>query len=112
VEDVQAQGANLELLEALEALKGLVNELTPHTAYLTTAEAVLLSGDSWIERASAVRSEWQPQLLDPSKRSAPNFRQQLLHALERCKQEYQEHYLALHKKARLGIKCLTKSFLA
>src|SRR2546425_318435 len=103
VQEVQAQSANLALLEELEALKGLVNELTPLTSYLTTAEAVLCAGDSWVEKVSAVRAGWQPQLLDPAKRSDANFRQKLLQALERCKREYQEYYLALHKKTRLGI---------
>src|SRR5690606_23472471 len=103
VEDVKAHGADLKLLEELEGTSALVSELTPLTSFLTTAEAVLPSGDSWTEKSEKVRSEWQPQLLDGSKRNDPSFRQKLLQAMEKCKKDYQEHYLSLHKKTRLGI---------
>ena len=39
----------------------------------------------------------------PKKRSDPSFRQKLVQTIEKCKKEFQEHYLALHKKSRLGI---------
>ncbi len=103
VEEVKAQEANLKLLDELESTNGLVAELTPLTSYLSTAQAVLPSSDSWTEKADGVRSEWQPQLLDPAKRNDTGFRQKLVAAMERCKKDYQEHYLALHKKTRLGI---------
>jgi len=103
VEEVQAHEADLDLLAELEGASGLVADLTPLTSFLTTAEAVLPTGDSWTEKSKKVRSEWQPQLLDGSKRNDPSFRQKLLQAMERCKRDYQDHYLALHKKTRLGI---------
>ncbi len=103
VEDVRAQETNLDALAELEATQALVAELSPLTSYLTTAQAVLPSGDSWADKADGVRSQWQPQLLDPAKRGDPGFRQKLVATIERCKKDYQDHYLALHKRTRLGI---------
>jgi len=103
VEEVKAHAASLDLLNELEATNGLVAEVTPLSSYLTTAEAVLPAGDGWVQKSEQVRNDWRPQLLDPTKRSDPGFRQKLLGAMERCKKDYQDHYLALHKKTRLGI---------
>jgi Family of unknown function (DUF6079) len=103
VEEVKAHAANLKLLDDLEGTNGLVLELNPLASYLSTAQAVLPSGDSWSEECDKVRSQWQPQLLDPAKRNDPTFRQKLVGAMERCKSDYQEHYLSVHKKTRLGI---------
>lgn len=103
VEEVKAHSPNLTALDDLEGTNGLVAELTPLTSFLSTALAVLPTGDSWSEKTNAVRGEWQPQLLDPAKRGDSSFRQKLVAALEKCKKDYQDHYLGLHKKTRLGI---------
>ena len=103
VEEVKAHAANLKLLDDLEGTNGLVLELNPLASYLSTAQAVLPSGDSWSEECDKVRSQWQPQLLDPAKRNDSTFRQKLVGAMERSKTDYQDHYLAFHKKTRLGI---------
>jgi len=103
VEEVKAHDGSLKLLDELEGTNNLVAELTPLTSYLSTAQAVLPTGDSWSEKADKVREEWQPELLKPDKRSDSSFRQKLVAAMERCKKDYHDHYLALHKKTRLGI---------
>lgn len=103
VEEVKGYGASLTLLGELEATHGLVGELTPLTSYLTTAGAVLPSGDSWIAKSEKLCNEWQPQLREPEKRRDPSFRQKLVQSIEKCKKEFQEHYLTLHKKSRLGV---------
>ncbi len=103
VEEVKGHASELKLLDSLEGTHGLVAELTPLTSYLSTVQAVLPADDLWSEKANAVRTEWQPQLLDPAKRSDAGFRQKLVAAMDRCKKDYQDHYLALHKKTRLGI---------
>ena len=103
VEEVKGHGTNLDLLAELEATSRLVNELTPLTSYLTTAGAVLPNDDTWIAKSEKVRTEWQPQLLDSAKRNDPSFRQKMIQGMEKCKKEYQDHYISLHKKSRLGI---------
>lgn len=103
VEAVKAHGNTLSDLAELEAMHNLVSELTPIAAYLTTAEAVLPGDDAWVKQVELARSEWRPQLLDATKRSAPGFRQRILHAMGDCQQAYQDHYLMLHKKTRLSM---------
>ena len=103
VDEVKSHGNTLGLLTELETTNALVAELTPLTSYLTTAAAVLPSDDPWTAKAEKVRTEWQPQLLDPAKRGDPSFRQKLIQAMEKCRKEYQDHYMTLHKKCRLGI---------
>ena len=103
VEEVKGHGTSLICLANWKQRTALVSELTPLTSYLTTAGAVLPTGDSWIAKSEKLCNEWQPQLRDPEKRSDPSFRQKLVQAIEKCKKEYQDHYLALHKKSRLGV---------
>lgn len=103
VEEVQAQRASLELLDELDDTKKLVTDLRPMTDYLTTAKAVLPQTDKWSEGVDKARTEWQSQLLDPTKRKSPEFRQKLLQAIEKLKKAYQDHYFDMHKKSRLGV---------
>lgn len=103
VEEVAAHEPGLDLLGTLEATHAMVAEVTPLTSYLTTAKAVLRDDDPWVQKAESVRADWQPQLLDAAQRRDPGFRQRLLTALEQCRRDYQEHYLVLHKRNRLGV---------
>jgi energy-coupling factor transporter ATP-binding protein EcfA2 len=101
--EIQAQAVNLELIKQIEDLNGLVQELTPLTAYLATAAAVLPPQDPWRTQMDAMRSEWRAKLMDPSARSATDFRQKINRALQKVKDDYRTAYFNLHKKARLGI---------
>src|SRR5207248_4931263 len=75
VTDVQAQAGNLDLVKQIEELNGLVQELTQLTGYLATAAAVLPPQDPWRTQMDTVRSEWRAKLMDPTSRSAADFRQ-------------------------------------
>lgn len=103
VEDIQAQEKNLKLMQELEALGALAAELAPLTSYITTATALLPESDPWVLKTEEAKTDWRTQLLDPIKRSAPDFRQKILKALEKIKKDYQDHYLGLHQKARLNV---------
>ena len=100
--EVQAQVPTLDLIKQVEALNGLVQELTPLTGYLGTAAAVLPPADPWRAQMEAVRGEWRAKLMDPVARSATDFRQKISHALQQVKDDYRTAYFKLHKKARLG----------
>jgi hypothetical protein len=102
-DEVRTQEANLGRLAELEALKGLIDELTPLANYLTTAEQVLPPTDPWLETLSEARSAWFPRMLDPAIRSADGFRHRITQGLNQVKQQYLEHYAQLHQQARLGI---------
>src|SRR5208283_1407781 len=86
-----------------EDLNGLVQELTPLTAYLATAAAVLPPQDPWRTQMDSVRNEWRGKLVDPIARNAADFRQKINRALSKVKEDYRTAYFNLHKKARLGV---------
>jgi hypothetical protein len=50
-----------------------------------------------------IRSEWRAKLMDPTARSAAEFRQKISRALQKAKDDYRTAYFNLHKKARLGV---------
>jgi hypothetical protein len=102
-DEVKAQGKNLSLVDEMASLSDLAIELTPITSYLTTATALLPPLDPWCGQAEETRSEWRTQLLDPAARSAADFRQRILAALETVRKAYQDYYFGLHQKARLNV---------
>src|SRR5207248_2297593 len=85
VPEVQAQAGHLDLVRQVEDLNGLVQELTPLTGYLATAAAVLPPQDPWRTQMEAVRSEWRAKLMDPTARSADDFRLKIGRALQKTK---------------------------
>jgi energy-coupling factor transporter ATP-binding protein EcfA2 len=103
VTEVQAQAATLDLIKQIEDLNGLVQELSALTGYLGTAAAVLPPTDPWRTQMDTVRSEWRAKLMDPTARSAADFRQKINRALQKVKDDYRTAYFNLHKKARLGV---------
>jgi uncharacterized protein DUF6079 len=101
--DIQGHAGTLDLIKQIEDLNGLVQELTPLTGYLTAAAAVLPPQEPWRTQMDTMRSAWRARLMDPSARSAADFRQQINRALSKVKDDYKTAYFTLHKKARLGI---------
>ncbi len=59
--------------------------------------------DDWRKQMDTMRSDWQSKLMDPTARSAANFRQKINRALQKMKEDYKTAYFNLHKKARLGV---------
>ena len=101
--EIQGQAATLDLIQQIEDLNGLVQELTPLTGYLGTAAAVLPPQDPWRTQMETMRSEWRAKLMDPTARSAADFRQKINRALQKVKDDYRSAYFNLHKKARLNV---------
>jgi len=101
--EVQGQFATLDLIKQIDDLNALVQELTALTGYLGTAAAVLPPQDPWRTQLESIRSEWRAKLMDPTARSAADFRQKINRALQKAKDDYRTAYFNLHKKARLGV---------
>jgi energy-coupling factor transporter ATP-binding protein EcfA2 len=101
--EIQGQTATLDLIKQIEDLNTLVQELTALTGYLGTAAAVLPPTDPWRTQMDTIRSEWRAKLMDPTARSAADFRQKINRALQKAKDDYRTAYFNLHKKARLGV---------
>lgn len=103
IQDIRAHAAAVDLIRQIEDLNGLVQELTPLTSYVATGAAVLPPQDAWRAQMETMRSEWRAKLMDANARKAPDFRQKINRALLKVKDDYKSAYLALHKKARLGV---------
>jgi hypothetical protein len=101
--EIQGHVATLDLIKQIEELNALVQELTVLTGYLGTAAAVLPPQDTWRTQMETIRSEWRAKLMDPTARSAADFRQKIIRALQKGKDDYRTAYFNLHKKARLGV---------
>jgi energy-coupling factor transporter ATP-binding protein EcfA2 len=100
--EIQAQVPTLDLIKQIEDLNTLVQDLTALTGYLGTAAAVLPPQDAWRAQMETMRSEWRAKLMDPSVRSAVDFRQKISRALQKVKDDYRTAYFNLHKRSRLG----------
>ena len=81
--EIQGHVATLDLIKQIEDLNALVQELTALTGYLGTAAAVLPPQDPWRAQMETMRSEWRAKLMDPSARSAADFRQKINRALQK-----------------------------
>ena len=90
-------------MEEIESLQELVADLGTTASYLSTAEAVLPTGDEWIDKMKAAHGEVLGQISDPAKRGAAAFRQQTQRKLTDLKKAYLQAYLGMHTKARLGV---------
>ncbi len=102
--EVSKHREGLAALAEIKLLKELVEDLGTTAAYLTTAEAVLPTGHEWTGKTKAVKDETLAQIVDPKKRNAGTFRQQTQRKLSDLKKSFLTAYLALHAKARLGVK--------
>lgn len=100
---VTSQKAGLEALQQVQDLHALSADLATLTGYLSTAEAVLPSDHPWIEEVRKARDGVLAQVGDPKRRGAANFRTQTTQKLCALKTAYIDAYLALHRRARLGV---------
>jgi hypothetical protein len=99
-DDIDGQKKNLEVLATVERLLGLVAELGGTAAYLSQAEMVLSSDDSWSKQAQSTRRELLDKLAqDQGAQHSAQYRQ----TLTRLKKDYTTVYIAQHSKARLGV---------
>lgn len=103
VSEVTGQNEGLLALKEIESLRELVAALGNAASYLSTAEAVLSTGDPWIAKMKAERDKILVQIGDPGQRGVAAFRQQTQRKLGDLKKAYLNEYLGMHTKARLGV---------
>ena len=99
---IQAQKGGFVLAREVEDLAALVQQVGGQAAYLGRAEAVLAAGDEWVERVVQARGEILTKLSSPKHRADPSFQRSLAQTLAQLKSQYQDAYLAAHKRSRLG----------
>lgn len=100
---VQSQSAALTLTREVEALATLTQQLAPQTAYLGKAEALLPADHPWQESVRQQRSGLMTAIGSPKQRADSGFQRRLAQALTTLKTQYQDAYLTLHARARLGV---------
>jgi hypothetical protein len=101
---VQGQQQALALVREIEALATLTQQLAPQTAYLGKAEALLPADHSWQAQVQQQRSALITAMGSPKQRAESGFQRRLAQSLTVLKTAYQDAYLVLHGRARLGVK--------
>ena len=96
------QQERLDLVKAVEDLVELVRQIDPVTAYLSTAEAVLPADHVWLGGVKTAQGEVLAKVASPKHRADPSFQRGLGQRLAELKAHYQDAYLELHGRARLG----------
>lgn len=99
---IAKQQERLELVKGVDELTGLVQQLDPVTSYLTTAEAVLPADHAWLAAVKTAQGEVLAKVASPKQRADPSFQRALGQRLAELRAQYQDAYLELHSRARLG----------
>jgi hypothetical protein len=102
-QEVNGHREGLKAKKEIEALQELVADLGATASYLSTAEAVLSTDHEWISKVRSAREEVFGQIVDPAKRGKLSFRQHTQGKLTDLKKAYEQTYITLHSKARLGV---------
>jgi hypothetical protein len=102
VEAIGAQRAGLDLVREVDGLLDLVQQLSPLTSYLSTAEAVLPTDHAWLTEVKESQGDLLVKVGSPKHRADPGFQRALGQRLAELKADYQDAYLGLHKKVRLS----------
>ena len=99
-DDIAAQKKNLEVLNSVEGLIGLIGELGNTASYLGQAELVLPSDHAWMKQAQDTRKNVLESLsTNRTSQNGSEHRQ----TLNKLKKDYLTAYVSLHSKARLGV---------
>jgi len=77
--------------------------VTPLTAYVGRAEAVLESRPPWQDTVRTARNTLHSRITDPAQRHQPDLARDLAQTLTQLGARYREAYLEAHRKARLGV---------
>lgn len=89
-------------LKDCQDLGELVRNLSQITAYLSKAEAVIERDSHWLDSVNEEKSALLTKLQSAKYRNDTTFHRQLGQTLEQLKNQYQDTYLSLHAKYRLG----------
>jgi hypothetical protein len=99
-DDIAAQKKNLEVLNSVEGLIGLIGELGNTASYLGQAELVLPSDHAWVKQAQDTRKQVLEALsTSRTSQNGSEHRQ----TLSKLKKDYLTAYGSLHNKERLGV---------
>ncbi|WP_217806501.1 DUF6079 family protein [Planktotalea arctica] len=99
-DDIAAQKKNIEVLNSVDGLNGLIGELGNTASYLGQAELVLPPDHAWVKQAQDTRKNVLESLsTGRTNQNGSEHRQ----TLSKLKKDYLTAYVSLHSKARLGV---------
>ena len=99
---VLGQKAALDLCREVDGLTELLQQVSPLTSYLGKAEALLDAHHPWQEEVRTQRADLLAKIGSPKHRSEAEFKRLLAQTLGDLKTKYQDAYLAVHERSRLG----------
>jgi hypothetical protein len=101
---ISIQRDKMGVVGGVTELVGLIQQVGPVASYLSTAEAVLPADHPWLATVKESQADLLTKLTSPKHRSDPAFQRTLGQRLAELKATYQDAYLDLHQRARLGPK--------
>jgi len=105
-QDIASHADALTALKEVEELHALVQQLTPLTAWLSTAEAVLPEGHPWADQSKTARQDFHEKLRDAGRQGnadIPTLARDTGLRLKTLQRDYINTYSDMHRKARLGV---------
>jgi len=99
---IQAQKDGLAVLKEVEELVSLVQDISPATSYIETAEAILPADHPWVQKVIEARCQLLTKLSSPKHRSDSGFQRSLGQTLAELRSGYKDEYIGLHQRCRLG----------
>ncbi len=109
-QEVTSHRNGLNSLAEVKSLAELAADLGSAASYLSTAEAVLPAEHEWVDKMKAVQTEVLTEVMNHKSRTKKirDARPELQRKLTVLKNAYLRNYLALHAKARLGVRGQTR----
>lgn len=102
--EVKVHRDGLGALLETKTLQEIITDFGPTAGYLTQAEAFLPSDHEWVDKMKAIRSDIFTSIENFKAKDQSTLRQTLNSQLSKLKRDYMSVYLAMHSKARLGLK--------
>jgi succinate dehydrogenase flavin-adding protein (antitoxin of CptAB toxin-antitoxin module) len=103
VPQIKEHERGFELLKEVQSLHDVVGSLDPVCQYLSAALTVLPEDHSLTKHIKEMRETVTGEIVNKKKRTATDFKQDMLRKLSALKQDYVNTYIDMHSKARLGV---------
>jgi hypothetical protein len=99
---VLGQKPAIDLSRGVDELGAVLQQTNPLTSYLGKAEALLDASHPWQDAVRTARADLTAKIASPKQRSDTDFKRLVTQTLGDLKTKYQDAYLAVHERARLG----------
>ncbi|NQV34261.1 MAG: ATP-binding protein [Phycisphaeraceae bacterium] len=101
--EVLAHEKAVKALDELDALRGFIMDHGSTASWLSTAEAVLPAEHDWVDRMKTTRQDVLDSLDQANLTAVASQSQSIGTKLSHLRKDYNNTYIGLHTKARLGV---------